>query len=150
MAKLHKIAETSDLMVIDITYQGKRYKINLFDELQIKEGRLNDRLKEHASSYAFLTQLLTYLETQVEELERVAKKTYDKLYIKYKKTTTTGRPMSDDLCKASAGANKDYQSSIKALIKARHDKNLLSRAVRAYESRKDLMQTLSANFRNER
>lgn len=150
MASLHKISQGSDLMNIDITYKGKRYRFNLHEELQIKETRLNDKLKEHASSYAFLTQFLTHLETYVEELERKYKKTYDKLYIKAKNKTTGGRPMSDDLCKATAGSSSIYQGALKKYIKAKQDKNIIVRAVRAYETRKDLMQTLSANFRQER
>ena len=147
---LYKIAENSDIMDIDITYRNKRYKFNLAEELKIKEGKMGDKLKQHATSYSFLTQLLTHLETQVEDLERQVKKIYDLQYIKAKKAPAVGRVMSDDLCKATAGASVKYQDKIKALIKAKHAKGVIGKAVRAYEARKDLMQTLSANARNER
>lgn len=137
-------------MNIDIHYNGKRYKFNMYDELQIKETHLNSDLKSHAGSYSFLTQLLVHLETLVDELEEKKKRTLDKAYIKYKGMPGVGnRPMSDDLAKAKANVNKDHQAAIKELIQVKHSKNTILRAVRSYEAKKDLIQSLSANLRKE-
>ena len=150
MATLRIIASKSDLMVIDITFNGKRYKFNMYDELQVKEGRLNSDIKTHASSYAFLTQLLVHLETQVEELEEEKKYALDTAYVKYKKQTNGNRPITDDLAKALSNKSKLHQKALGKLITARHNKNLILRAVRSYEAKKDLLQSLSANIRNEK
>lgn len=152
MASLNKIASTSPLMEVDVKYEGKRYKFNLFDETQVKEVTLNTELKKHASSYYFLLQLRNKLERQKDLLEAEEERTLNRLFVQYKnrQNDATGRPNSDDMAKALALSSKLYKEAKHAAIIAKHDYNSLRDAVRAYENRKEIMQSLSANLRKEK
>ncbi len=151
MGLLSKYAEKSDLMNIDITYAGKRYRFNLYNELQVKERNLNSVLKSHASSYSFLTQLNNELIFQYELLEKNVERTYSKLYAIYKekKSPTTGRPYSDDMCKAKVLSSKMYKKAVYEMLVMKKNKGTLDRCVKAFETRAFLIQTLSANVRKE-
>jgi hypothetical protein len=151
MSRLNKIAEKSQLMNIDITYNGKRYRFNLYEELQVKETNINRELKSHASSYSFLTQLRSYLIEEYDLLEAAKTRTYNQLYKRYKgeKSDITNRVNSDDLAKAKAEAHKDYKLAIHRWLKAKLHKNIIDNACKAFESRAFLIQTLSANIRKE-
>lgn len=151
MGKLNKMASISELMNIDITYGNVRHRFNLFEELEISESSLNKELKKHASSYAFLTMLRTHLLKEVKRLEALKKSTYSKIYSQQKKKTGAGgRPLNDDLAKANAESHSKYKSVIKRLIEAEHNYSIIHNAVTAFETRKDLIQSLSANMRKER
>lgn len=151
MGLLSKYAESSDLMNIDITYAGKRYRFNLFTELQIKERNINSALKSHASSYSFLTQLNNELIYEYERLEEVKTKTYNQMYKRFKeeKSPTTGRVYSDDMAKAMALSSKTYQKAVHQMLLMKKHKGTLDRCVKAFETRAFLIQTLSANVRKE-
>lgn len=150
MRKLNKIARKSDLMNVSIKYQGKTYKFNLFEELQVNEVSINKELKTHASSYAFLTQLLVHLEKLSKELEVDQKATWSKVYSKNKqKTGSNGRPLTEDQAKANADRSLTYILAHKQWLNALFQKGVIQKAVIAFEQRKDLIQSLSANLRNE-
>lgn len=152
MASLDKLASLSPLMEIDITYNGKRYRFNLYQETQINAETLNREVKKHPSSYSFLLQLRNNLEKRSLILEKDKDRLYNRLYIKYKKMNNplTGRPLSDDAAKAKALASKEYDEAVTKWIESVHNFKTLRDAIKAYEVRKDLMQTLGANMRNER
>lgn len=151
MGTLAKYSAESPLMLIDITYAGKRYRFNLYTELQVKELNLNKVIKSHASSYSFLTQLNNELIYQYELLEKNVERTYSKMYAEYKekKSPTTGRPYSDDMCKAKVLASKAYKKVIVEMLTIKKHKGTLDRCVKAFETRAFLIQTLSANVRKE-
>lgn len=151
MGRLNKIAEKSELMNIDITYNGKRYRFNLYEELQVKENKINTELRSHASSYSFLTQLRSYLIDEYDKLEAAKTRTYNQLYKRYKneKSSLTNRPNSDDLAKSLAESSKIYKEAIHNMLRAKLSKNILDNACKAFESRAFLIQTLSANIRKE-
>lgn len=152
MGKLDKIASGSPLMEIKVKYRGKTYTFNLYEETQVNANTLNRDLKSHASSYAFLLQLRNSLEKTSMELEAAKEKTYNKLYLRYKKQNNplTNRPMSDDAAKSKALASPIYQDAVTEHINALHNFKTLRDAIRAYEVRKELMQSLGANIRNEK
>jgi hypothetical protein len=147
---LNRIAEKSDLMNIDIMYNGKRVRFNLFEELQVKETNINTELKKHASSYSFLTQLLVHLEKQTSILESESKAAWSKVFVQLKKVKgDNGRPLNDDVAKARADKHPIYMKALKKSIEIKFQKNLIARAVQSFETRKDLIQSLSANLRQE-
>jgi hypothetical protein len=148
--KLQKYAKLSDLMKISIKYGGKPYEFNLFEELQISQERLNKELTEQASSYSFLTMLHKSLIKQYEASEARKKRKYAELYVRYKKSIPgSGRPPSDDLAKQMVEANKMYIRVVKATIEFKYQMGIIESAIRSYEQRKDMLQSLSANLRNE-
>lgn len=148
--KLQKYASTSDLMNISIKYGGKTYKFNLFEELQVSEAQVNRELKTQASSYSFLTTLHKSLVKQYEQAEARKKKVYAQLYVKLKtQSNTGGRPPSDDLVKQQVESNKLYQKVVNNTIQYKYQMGILESAVRSFEQRKDILQSLSANLRNE-
>lgn len=152
MPRLSELAENSPLMEIDVKYNGKRYKFNLFQETQVNDQTLNREMKKHASSYAFLLQLRNALEKKATELEARKDRTLNKLYLKYKKMTNplTNRQYSDDAAKAKAQTSETYKEAEQDYFNGLHHFKTLRDAIRAYEVRKELMQSLGANIRNER
>jgi hypothetical protein len=151
MGKLNKYASESSLMVIDITYKGKRYKFNLYEETRINERRLNQELKTHASSYSFLTMLNNKIIYEFDLLEKDVERTSSKLYVFYKNQISdqTNKPYSDDMCKAKVLSSDTYKKKLHEMLLMKRNKSDLASAIRAFETRKDLMQTLSANVRKE-
>lgn len=151
MSSLHKLASTSPLMEFDITYNKKRYRFNLFTELQVNERKLNHEVKSHASSYSFLTMLNNAIIYEYELLEREVERTYNKLYKQYKneKNSQTGRANSDDMAKAMALSSKLYKEAVNKMLTTKLNKMNLDKAVKAFETRAFLIQTLSANVRKE-
>lgn len=152
MASLSQLAEKSPLMDIDIRYNGKRYKFNLYKETQVNDQTLNREMKKHASSYAFLLQLRNSLEKKATEAEAHKDRVLNKLYLKYKKMTNpmTNRQFSDDAAKAKAQSSSSYTEAEQEYFDSLHHFKTLRDAIRAYEVRKELMQSLGANIRNER
>jgi hypothetical protein len=150
MSRLNKIASKSDLMNIDISFNGQRYRFNLFEELQVSEASINKEIKSQASSYAFLTQLLVHLEKLSKELEMEQKAAWAKSYSVHKGTKgDSGRPLTDDLAKALADKSSSYLKAHRAWLNALFQKGVIQKAVISFEQRKDLIQSLSANLRNE-
>lgn len=137
-------------MNVDIRYNGQRYRFNLFEELQVSEDSINKELKTQSSSYAFLTQLLVHLEKLSKELEMEQKAAWAKSYSIFKEEKgNNGRPLTDDLAKAKADKSKTYITAHKAWLNALFQKGIIQKAVVSFEQRKDLIQSLSANLRNE-
>ena len=149
---INKIASTSDLMEVEIIYNGKRHRFNLYDELQIKEAAINTNLKTHASSYAFLTMLLAKMLELKKEVETRRKKTYGHLYMRYKDELKSGngRPISDDATKIRIEANSRYVEKTKELNSIENTILILQNCVRSFEIKQTLLQSLSANIRNEK
>lgn len=138
-------------MVLKLTYKGKDYKFNMFEELAIKEINLDKDIKEHPSSYFFLRTLRTNLEALKKQLEANRKRVYNKAYKLAKaKTGANGRPMTDDLCKAVAESSDLYKAATKEAIEAERNWGMINDAVIAFEEKKALIQTLSANLRKNR
>lgn len=151
MGRLKIHASKSDLMNIDITYAGKRYRFNLFEELQISEAQINKELKDQTSSYSFLTMLNEHLLKSKKELELEKKATYARMYVNFKENfILNGRAASDDACKAKVECSTKFKSVCTELIQTEFNLGIISRAVEAFEQRKDLLQSLSANMRKER
>lgn len=150
MAKLKEYSK-SKVNAISITYNGENIKFNLFDEVQISMVSLDRELKNQPSYYGFLLLLHKKLSTRVEELKLERKKLWGELYLEAKTSTTqNGRPFTDDMSKAWVECHKEYVLASRKCIRARDEADLLFACVKAFEQRKDLMQTLSSNQRKER
>lgn len=150
--KLKAYSLTSELMVVKIQYGDEKFVFNLGKEVEIKEGLEQEELINQPSAYAFLTSLHKKLLKEQSLLKIQEKKAYAHAYLKYKEeiNNNTSRPNSDDTAKAKAELNIKYLDKQKLLINITYEVQIIEACVRAFEQRKDILQTLSANQRKER
>lgn len=146
---LIRYAEKSDLMNVSIIHGDETFKFNLYSELVVSEDRINSEIKEQPSAYAFLGMLHKKLIRKAKDKERIMKKIYAIMFIKFKGDTDeqTGRPIANDLAKEKTIASPRYQKSVKEYIRVQHESDILEVCVLSFEQRSSLIQTLSANIR---
>ena len=151
-SKIQKYAAKSQLMDISIKLgEGETFKFNLFEELEITEERVQTELLVQASSYAFVGMLHKRLLTVMEDRKLTASTAKAKSYLWWKgEENDNGKPYSDDYCWAQAEVDKEYVAAMKEYNEAKEKAGLLEICVTAFEERKDLIQTISANNRKEK
>lgn len=137
-------------MFVSITYNGEKIKFNLGKEVQIDEDDLEKELQGQPNKYGFLLLLHKKLLTEFEIAKTTKKKKWAHLYLKAKEEMRNGRPINDDMAKASADSNSKYIELCLRCIKIKDSADTIFAAVKAFEQRKDLMQTLSSNIRAQR
>lgn len=141
----------SDINLIDITYGGKRFKFNIWEETQIHEAGLEAEIKGQASRYAFVFTLHKKLLAKFETKKHERKAAFGRLLSQAKsKVQKNGRPYTDDAAKGWVESHKEYVGLTRECIQIREASDVLLGCVRAFEQRKDLMQTLASNLRKER
>lgn len=156
MSKLVKYASKAQLMNVSIGYGDEHFKFNLFLETQIKNEKLNTALEEQPTSYSFLTMLHKKLIRRAKDYKRDADSTWAKRFIFYKTSTKSPfykdnhRNPSDDMARAYVDKDEEYTKALSELNKAEEDRDVIEACVKAFEQRKDILQTLAANTRNER
>jgi len=150
MKKLAKYALKANLMNIQIRFAGEVFKFNLYEELVINENIINDELKSQPSISGFLGTLLVKLDRIKKDKEAELNKKYNRLFVKYKgKITNSGRPPSDDLAKSMVISNSGYQKLLSEYLQAEENANTIKACSNAFQERSYLIQTLSANIRND-
>lgn len=151
MKKLKDISKTSKVNEIRIKYDGEIFKFNLGEELSINTTKINTELKEQPSYYGFLLLLRNRLLTQKEDLERQADKRYAHIYLKTaeKINPKTNRPYSDKAAIQTAIEDEQYNIARTKFIQAKQNYNDINSCVISFEQRAQLIQSLSANLRNE-
>lgn len=128
-----------------ILYRGKKYTINLTEELSISENLINKQLKSQPSNYAFLCLLRDDAIYKRDDLERQMKKAYSEAWLYYKENTNC----NNDTAEHQAQTNKKYQRLMVSYLKAaKHTAKLIS-ACRSYEARERILQSLNANLRKQ-
>lgn len=152
MGKLAKLAKKTDIMDVKIKYGNQLIKFNLHEELIINENRINEEIKEQPTHYAYLCLLLNKLERIKNDKKAELNKVAAKLFIKYKNKIDpkTHRPYNNDLVEAMVINNKDHSTAEDNYFKAEQDWGTIKSAVGAFDQRSSLIQSLSANVRNER
>lgn len=147
-----KSIEKTSLMDIVLNYGGEKIKFNLTDELRIDEARINEELKTQPSYYGFLLVLMNKLERNRNDKKAEVNRLKSKLFIKYKGEIDpqTNRVLSNDLADAKTEVNKKYQETLKKYYKVEEDWSIIKSCVEAFQQRSHLIQSLSANVRNER
>jgi hypothetical protein len=152
MSNLKTYLKTSKIHIVKVTYGGETITFNLGKELRISESRLNDELKVQPSKYGFALMLLGKLKTRFEDLKTTRREVRGRLWKKAKNTIqeTTKRPMSDELAKAWVESHPKFITAERACTMAKDDVDVMYAVVRAFEQRKDVIQTISSNIRNEK
>lgn len=150
MGKLSKYY-SSTINIISVRYGEEDIRINIARESRINEDTIEEEIKKQPSSYAFLSMLHKRLLTKFELLKLSRKSLYGRLLAEAKKRTgPSGRPLSDNDAKAWVECHKKYIKASEGCIMARDKADQLFSAVRAFEQRAALLQTLSSNLRRER
>lgn len=139
----------SPVYIINIKYGKERVTFNLVEELKFNPDIINDDLKKQPIKYGFCLLIHKKLLTHWERLKAERKRVYGKLYFKAKERKLNGRAYSDDLCKAWVEKHDDYIKATEACIRVKDWADQLFSCIRAFEQRKDLMQTISSNMRKE-
>lgn len=152
MRKLKEIASKSKINEIKIRYQGETFKFNLNEELSINPHKISQELKEQPGYYGFLLLLRNRLLTIKEDLERQKDKTYAHVYLTFSEKTNpkTNRPYSDKAAIQKALDSTKYNDAVEKYLKAKQDYNDINSCVSSFEQRANMIQTLSANIRNEK
>lgn len=149
-SKIQKYATKSQLLDVKIKLGDEVFTFNLNEELAITEERIQTELLVQASSYAFVGMLYKKLLAVIEDRKLEATKAKAKCYLWWKgETNDVGKPYSDDYCWCQADVDKEYVAALEALNEAKEKANVLEVCVKAFEERKDLIQTVSANNRKQ-
>lgn len=145
MSKLIEYAQSSSIMEIKIKYNDQLFKFNLDTELKVQESSIATHLKNQPRGYAFLAMLHKKMVIKVRD----ASKHYTRE--KFKKLSVI-KPKYDTLKEAESHLSQDLglQKLEREILEYEEARDVLEVAVRAFEMRKDLIQTLSANIRKER
>ena len=155
MSRIQELG-ASPLMVIRIKFGNEVFKFNLFEECKVDEADLETELKDLPSSYSYLIMLHRKLISNLKVLEDEKKKVEARRYIHYATSTesiyysTHGRLPPVRLAEAFTENDKHYKDICSRVLQASEDTATIEAAVRSFEVKKDLVQTLSANLRKER
>jgi hypothetical protein len=130
--------------VLEIKIGGKTRSIDITKELEINVNTLNSQLLDIPSNYDFLTLLRDEALKKFTKLKRDRDTTYSQLWVYYKEAGGT-----NDMAANKAASNKKYLSIEKDCRKAEAKYQRLNSICRSYESREQILRTLSANNRQK-
>lgn len=141
----------STLSTITVKYGKEVHRFNLIDIVQISEHTIDRELKRQPGYYGFCLLLQKKLNTAYEQLRQDRKRLWGHLYLRAKENlkSNSGRGYSDEAAKAYVLCNKKYVAITKACIQAKDSADTIYAVIKAFEQRKDLMQTISSNKRKE-
>lgn len=150
MSKLKKYSKGSNLMNIKIKYGSEKFSFNLYQEMIVNENTINKEIKEQSTHYAFLSMLQTRLARSRDDTQAEFEKIEAGLYIEFKEeiNPNTSREYSKDTVEMLVKNEKKYQEALNKLNKIKDSYRTISSCVKSFEQRKDLIQSLSANIRN--
>lgn len=156
MSILRKYAKSSKLMNLALEFNGEKIKFNLYKELAIKKASITNEAIEQSQSYGFLVMLLKRLIKKVNDLEVEQEKIFSERFIYYLTSTKSsyykaqGRYPAQDTSKHLATKDELYYQACLKLNQAKEKKDLIESAVKAFEQRASMIQTISANERKEK
>lgn len=136
---------------ITIKYGNEVHRFNLIDIVEITEYTIDREMKRQPGYYGFCLLLQKKLTTLYERARQKRKRLYGKLYLRAKSNlkSESGRGYSDEAAKAYVLCNKEYIRATEACITAKDHADTMWAVIKAFEQRKDLMQTISSNKRKE-
>jgi len=146
MSKLIKYAETSPIMDIKIKYNDQIFSFNLDAEVKVSENNIALHLKNQTRGYAFLAMLHKKLIIKVRDEQ----KAYNRIKGEELAKLTSGEGGAKWKAEAALASIPKLVKMERAILELEESRDILEVTVRAFEMRKDLIQTLSANIRKER
>lgn len=147
MSELVEVIKMSKIPILRIKMGEEVFKVNIRKELTINTNDLNYEILTHPKVYGFLGLVFSKLKSKVESLEADKKRISAKVYLKAKREIVSGRPQSDDVCKAKVEVNKEYRETIGILLKTKAQLTDIEQVLDAFKQKKELIQTFSSNQR---
>jgi len=149
-SNIQKFAAKSPLMNMIFKYGDELFKFNLYEELVIDENVIGRELKQQPQAVAFLGLLSSKLTRFLKDKQIELKKSEAELKIKFKSRGIDGidRPTRDDLLAKVDCAPKIIKLK-REVIKLEENVQDINTAIKAFETRTFMLQTLSANTRNK-
>lgn len=138
---IHEITNDS----LKLSYQGRKYEIQITTELQINENIINTQLQRSPSNYAFLCLVRDEAIHRREKLDKEKDIAYSNAWVNYKESGN----ISNDLAGHKATIHPKYISICERFEMANHKANVLISICKAYENRERILQTVSANLRKQ-
>lgn len=131
--------------VLVIKHNGKKYRIDLNEELLINESVIDSSLRKSPSNYALLVLVRDELIHKRDVLEKEKDRSYSKAWLYYKESGN----ISNEAASHKAELNQAYQGCLERYQKAVYKANKLISICRAYENRENILRTVSANLRKQ-
>lgn len=152
MKRLKRLATKSSILDINLKISGEKVKFNLLEELQINTRKVNEELMEQPTHFAYLSLLMVKTKQIKDQKEHALEKVRNAIFIDYKDDidNNTGRPYSNDLAEAYITEQDEYQEALKEYQEAETNFLQIKTCVDSFQQRKDLLQSLSANIRQEK
>jgi len=141
--------KNSSIMEVVIKYNGEVIEFDLAKELKINEDIIDDELKKQPSHFGFLLMLQAKLKKKFSEALGKKKRIQSDIWIDLKGTTNpvTGAKYQKEDIQAIVETDEDYCRAQKAVDKVASEVDIMEAAIRSFEQRSHLLQTLSANAR---
>ena len=150
--KLNSYAKKSSLLDIRLKIGSEIIRFNLYDELVINTDKLNDELMNQPTHFGYLSMIMIRLKKIRDSEENKLQKLKDSIFIDFKGDIDpqTGRVYSNDLAEAYITQDEEYQEQLTIFRKVENNNLVVKACVDSFTQRKDIIQTLSANVRQER
>lgn len=132
--------------IMKVKLDGNIIEINLEKELSINENLINTQLKDSPSSYFIFCKLRDKYVRLRDSLERDKDEAYSKAWIFYKNSNERA---SNEYVSHMANGNKKYCSLYRRYLKAVSKANTFISICKAYESRENILRTISATLRKQ-
>lgn len=152
MKRLKRLAQKSSLLDINIKINNELIKFNLLEELEISPKNVNQEIMEQPSHFAFLSLAMVKAKTIMDKKRSKLEGIRNSIFTEYKDDIdkNTGRPYSNDLAEAYITEQDEYREALKEYQKSENEFLQIKTCVDAFQQRKDLLQSLSANIRQEK
>ena len=136
-------------MDVTIKFNGELIEFNLAKELKITEEIIDSEIKKQPSHFGFLLMLQAKLKKKFSDALVKKKKIQSEIWVDLKGTTNpaTGSKYQKEDIQAIVETDEDYIKAQKIVNKVASEVDILEAAVRSFEQRSHLLQTLSANAR---
>ena len=135
-----------DIKPIKVKYQGKLITIDIQKELTINPNKLDSQLRDIPSSYYILCNLRDKYIRKRNELARQRDEAYSNAWTYYKDSNLN---WNNDYVSNKANTNNKYVSLCNRYLKAEEKASNFISICRAYESKENILRTLSANLRKQ-
>lgn len=135
-----------ELKPIKVTYQGKELIIDIQKELSIDRNKLDSQLRDIPSNYYILCNIRDKFIRKRDELHREKDQAFSEAWNYYKYTNPS---WNNDYVSNKANTNHKYISKYNAYLKAAEKASKFISLCKAYESKENILRTLSANLRKQ-
>ena len=135
-----------ELGIIKVKLQGKSVTIDLAKELAINENLIDSQLRSSPSKYFIFAQLRDKYIRKRDDLAREKEEAYSKAWLFYKDSNDR---LNNEYVSHKANTTPKYTAICKRYNKVVEKTNLYISICRAYESRENILRTISANLRKQ-